>query len=65
MTSYVPGQLSCTLAEEEAVAIAEQTHLFGYRPEIMRLPKGTRLIVHSDADARKVQELRDQMRSRS
>lgn len=62
MTSYVRATKSCVLTEEEALSISNQTHLFGYRPEIVRLPTGTRLTMFSDADVEKVQELRDAMR---
>ncbi|MGK9084987.1 hypothetical protein KXR64_16445 [Brucella intermedia] len=62
MFSYVTAQNSCVLTEEEALAISKQTHLFGYNPVIVRLPTGTRLTMFSDADAAKVQELRDGMR---
>ncbi|MCO5157925.1 MAG: hypothetical protein M9945_14445 [Aquamicrobium sp.] len=62
MTAYVRAQQSCTLTEDEAQQISKRTHLFGYRPEIVRLPTGTRLTMFSDADAAKVKELRDEIR---
>lgn len=65
MTSYVSAQQSCTLTEEEAITISKQTHLFGYPPEIVRLPTGTRLTMFSAPDVAKVQELRDAMRRKA
>ena len=64
MTSYVKAQQSCTLTEEEAVEIAKRTSLFGYAPEIVRLPSGTRLTLFSDKDAEIVENLRHEMRNR-
>lgn len=62
MISYVRSQLSCVLTEPEAVAIANQTHLFGYRPRMMRLLTGARLTLHSNKEAQTVRDLRDEMR---
>lgn len=64
MIRHVESQLSCTLANEEALSISERTDLFGYHPEILYLPLGPRLVVHSDHDAEQVRALRDAMRER-
>lgn len=63
MVAHVSSQLTCSMTEEEAVAISKCTHLFGYRPEIFRHPVATRLCVLSDSDARLVEKLRDEMRA--